>query len=63
MINELALVRRAVQWLFMAGNSPVRYAKLDRALLRGGAEMRGISGSHHKWLYRDLPYPIPVHGG
>lgn len=47
----------------MAGNSPIRYAKLKRALSRGGAEERGIAGSHHNWAYRGVAFSIPVHAG
>ncbi|MCA8910182.1 MAG: hypothetical protein KDB82_00635 [Planctomycetes bacterium] len=45
----------------MAGNSPIRYAKLKRALLRGGAEEGSINGSHHNWRYKGMNQSIPVH--
>lgn len=45
----------------MGGNSPIRYAKLRRALLRGGANEGAINGSHHNWNYRGIAQSIPVH--
>lgn len=45
----------------MAGNSPIRYAKIKRALSRGGATALNINGSHHNWAYRGIVFAIPVH--
>ncbi|MBZ0135101.1 MAG: hypothetical protein K8I27_01860 [Planctomycetes bacterium] len=45
----------------MAGNSPIRYAKIERALNRGGALELNINGSHHNWAYRVIVFAIPVH--
>jgi hypothetical protein len=45
----------------MAGNSPIRYAKVRRALLRGVATEGNINGSHHNWTYRNQNQTLPVH--
>lgn len=45
----------------MAGNSPIRYAKIRRALLRGGATEGSVNGSHHNWSYRSQGQSLPVH--
>lgn len=47
----------------MGGNSPIRYATLRRALLRGEAVERSINSSHHNWIYRQMLQTIPVHSG
>lgn len=46
----------------MAGNSPIRYGKVERALQRGGAVLVSVSGSHFSWEYQGILVTIVVHG-
>jgi predicted RNA binding protein YcfA (HicA-like mRNA interferase family) len=45
----------------MGGNSPIRYAVIERALRRGGAVHTRTRGSHHNWTFRGRAFTIVVH--